>query len=441
MPIVRQPNRASLGGRPQRLVGNLRACMQFVGFDPAAQGCGWVLQVNDVHFDNTNNGQNRVIDPRVVAQLESMGSFPPDFIAVVGDVLTAYAPAFGWPADLTSGALEAGWANSDLHHLTDLAPVRMVLGNHDTPNGESPLGAYCLANIPDWFESTHWNETVGGVRFIGLSANHGGDVPSNQRTYFGQQLDALVANQDALVFVHQPAYGFASEAGLRETMLQEIAAARPSLTNRLWSAHGHQHVFSHDVFSIGSTTCVAFTNSATAPHVSSADRTTPSMTAWLCRNGQIVGAIVADLKEGAWQPWPFVSRAGAGVLTARTSGLGATVPTASYIEGSGYVRDFTTPSGPATWRDTGSWLAYVYSWTGRYVVPSGSTGFWILVSLSGAGSVALSADGVSWTTLTLGTATNQIHKVAIPAPLLSTTPLHVRILDPNGATLGGVGFY
>jgi hypothetical protein len=172
--ITKRPARIRLGGGIQRFKSrSLREAFSLCGFAPEEEGSEWVLLASDLHF--YHNGAVAVadaLDYRVSAQLAALAAMPPAACLLLGDQATGLCGSFGSALDATDGANELAAADAALAAFSSLAPTYTILGNHDTYPNESPLGAFHGAHLPVHDTGLNSTLTIGGVRFVLLSASH-----------------------------------------------------------------------------------------------------------------------------------------------------------------------------------------------------------------------------------------------------------------------------
>lgn len=203
-----------------------------------------IVQISDIHLSPTH-GFFTENWWRAVRHVNALG---PDLVVVTGD-LSINGP------DVDE---ELSFARSELERLS--APWRAIAGNHDVgdePPGQDEKQLIDLPRLRRWqreIGASHWAETVGKWRLIGLNAQ-----------LFGSGLDAEAAQADWLdgqlagdgfdnigIFLHKPLFVAATDDPAssacitpvpRERLLSAFAA---SSVRFVASGHLHCHtVLSH----------------------------------------------------------------------------------------------------------------------------------------------------------------------------------------------------
>lgn len=432
---TRQPA-AAIGGIQDWRSRSLFECMALAGFDPDEDGSEWVLLTSDIHMaENSADVKEWAEETR--RELLALAAHPPDRIFILGDILTDYVPSFGRTPVTSYGDPEAAAAEAEMHHFTDLAPVDIVLGNHDTGPQESPLGAYLASKLTDFSAGAGLNHsrTVGGVRFVALSTSHDGSLVDGQLDFLAAEI-ATLGSEDLVIGVHQPGAGRAKEP----TLIELFENISESLTNRIWMVSGHTHRHAEYCFDMGSTTMAQWQIGAGAEWVNSGDETAPSLSAMACRGGEVIARFSVDLKDGYWHYLADLDRSSPSAKYARLDGIAGETQLATYMEGE-YDDTGVFQNGPGggLWRRAGTWLSYTYDCQPKFPIPSGATVFWVLATTTPT-TMELSDDGVSWTSVSVLSSASEIYRFAIPVALQSSADLYVRWKTSGESHIGGWGF-
>ena len=416
------------------------------GFDPTAVGSDWLLVMADIHFYKSPDGvipDQTTLDPRIQAAVSATAGYAPDRIVIDGDLCSILCADMGANIDPVAGAAECAWAQVWVDWLETIAPVKIVLGNHDTPNAsEAPyVGAFMEAHI-DQFVAGYESAVLGGVRVCWVNCTSGGDFPPADLASWKADMGALTAGQEMVTFSHFPGMGDVTPA-LR-IPYESAHASYPALTNKLWSVCGHAHVFNDECYSLESSNTTVlcwYIGCGQNPDsivYASPDSTAPSIGAICLRGGAVVARMAIDCKDGYWYLWVDADRSSPTVIGERTANVGQTI-LAEYLEGE-YVRNGT--NGPTTasgsgWVDRGSWTGCAGNYVMKFTVPSAATGVFFLTDVNA--NFEMSSNGSSWTTVVPSSFGNQVLKGAIPVPLRTLSPLYLRLT--TGCNYGGCGFY
>jgi hypothetical protein len=421
------------GGQQRHVFRRLSDAMGSVGFNPSLAGSEWLLIANDIHFA-TNTFTTTDLDAGIRTELLVLAGMPaPQKVVINGDTITDYVQAFGFGPYPVYGDVEIARANAKMGQLSALAGLVTVTGNHDTGPLADPVDGYMLANAPWWTGPNHaW--TCGGVHCLATSATHDGRYNAREQAFLNAAFASINDAADILHFAHQPSIGNrVSETGVQAGLLE---ATPEGMTNRLWHVSGHAHEYNEGVYQWGDTTVVSWVCSCASPDGFNYDGTKPCLSAIACRGGEVVARFSFDAKVGLWTVWGDISRAGAPALPGRLDGLGGTA-LAEYWEGEYNRSGIILTAANTTWRETGSWMAYVSQVKAVFPIPVGATRFWVNCATAPTLMEMSNSDG-SWQTVASAGFNLSCATYNIPAGLLGG-PLYIRGTWSSG-TIGGWGF-
>ena len=441
MAIDQRTPAVTIGGSQKWRSKSLIDAMALVGFDPSVAGDEWALIATDLHcYYEGGTGVATAFDPRTVAECAVLAATPPEACLILGDVLTGFVGSFGAPADTVDGTLEATAADAALACFSDLADTYLILGNHDTPPEEDPLGTFMLANCPEHFTGLNHAVTIGGVRFVLLSTSHDGALIDGQTTFLGTELAGLTAGQECVIGTHQPgggrAYDFHCLGAIKSTVESAV------ITNPLWQICGHDHRF-------GQSNCYAMGNTTLAQQkigagggawLTFSDGTHPALCAFACRGGKVVARFAWDGKERFWHVLPSFNRSSPVPVAGQLDGVSGLTVLSQYLEGL-YDRTgrFNNAASGLTYRITGTWLAYCYDIRVNFPIPDGATKFWYVTTAKPT-TLSVSDDGATWQAITpIPDLSSGAIIFDIPAGLLSADFLHVKVTT-GGHHISAWGF-
>jgi hypothetical protein len=425
----------------------LLTAMLLTGFDPAEAGSEWALIATDIHFaaDASKHSQQWTeLAPTMVDVLDTLGPVPPDRVVIMGDIMTDFVSSFGIAKNVgytVYGDDESAWWNADAHHFTDLAPVTIILGNHDTPRNETPsFGSYALANL-DGFDSLNSSFTLGGTKWICISNDHGAAWLDGQDTYYAARM-AEVTTEEVVVCMHQPGGGRAKDWHGFRTML----TTTPAISNEAWMFCGHAHQFQDYVFEYGyGSSLVVALCGAGIEWPTFGDDSNPALTAVCCRGGEVVARFKCECDDGAWVAITEPSRATPSAVTAYYAPIDDSYTRLASYNGEShdlttFAQNEETSGGTGRWRYTGSWFSYMYNCHLAFPLPATATKFFACLTAV-PDTVEFSADGVDWTDAgALPALSDSFLVLDIPAPLQGGSDLHIRIVDATELHGSGFGF-
>jgi hypothetical protein len=430
MPYLTATTQARLGGgKAHSRFASLFDAMHSVGFDPSVSGSEWMLCLQDIHYSTDPLNHPFVLD----AELVRLAEHPPVCVVGIGDFLRDYSTAFGFGPYTVPGLLEIANANAHMPKFAALAPIKAVTGNHDAGPNENPPWSFMAANAPWWTASNH-NWVCGGVSCAAISTGNDGGCLHGQELFIRQAIESA-GDGEVAIFGHQPSFmARANEQGIKDAVMAETPEG---FTNPMWHFCGHGHEFLNVVYTLKDTTLVLWEMSATIDYPSP-DNSKCALGALACRGGKIVGRFGYDGNTAMWTVVPPPNRANATPIPGRFDGL--PYPRLStYLEGY-YDRTgkILTPVN-TTWRDTGTWMAYVGVIKVAFPIPSGATKFW----LSAAGAIATpemsNVDG-SWQAATLLSYDRQVFIYDIPVSLRAGETLYFQGNGGASLVVGGWGF-
>lgn len=430
MAIARRTPAATIGGIQRWKAKSLFDVMTVAGFDPSADGSEWVLIANDLHCAYAATvPQADSFDARIVSECAALAAHAPVAVVINGDVLTNLVSSYGNTANTTDGLLESAAVNASMPCFTNLSTVYMVLGNHDTPVDEDPLGSFMATNCDDFGDLNH-TFTAGGTKWILLSTSHDNALIDGQIDYLDTQLATANATQEIVICSHQPHGG----RGYEHQALPAIVDAIPAeMTNPIWHFSGHAHRWDQSVcFNAGSTTIASCIVSAGGTWVFSADDTLPALCAVACRGGEVVARFAWDGKDEFWHYVQDFDRSSPIDIPRQLDGVSGLTVLSQYLEGF-YDRTgrFNNAASGFTYRIAGTWLAYCYDVRVNFPIPDGATKFWY-VSTAKPTSLAISDDNSIWVPIDpIPDLSSGAIIIDIPSPLQSADYLYVR------ATTGG----
>lgn len=435
MAYQKQTPRVAVGGNVPFESPNLNdALRQSLAVDLADPEVSFTLWISDIHFQAQGPLTSK-FDVGIEQEFLNLAANPPESVVVGGDVMTSYVTSFGFGPYLVYGNPEMAKANAEMPKLARLAPLRTILGNHDTGPNESPFDSFVLANA-NWYEQPHHSWVSGGVHCCALSTTHDADLKkSGGELYLKNFIAALPDTNEVIIFIHQPSLGArVIEYGMRESLQ---AAIPETTTNLITVIGGHQHIFADALYTHGATTIHQWTVGPASSVVFNTDSSSPVMAAVIKKAGQIIARVVFNGNSCQWTVLDDYSRANPAVMVNQLDGIDGALQT-FYQQGSFTNADhIETPSGD-DWRDTGSWLASVDDMEVHFPMGALADTFFVSASAIPTGA-QMSADGDTWEDVTESLYDSNIVSFAIPVDLQAQPVLHFKATWSN-AYIGGWGF-
>ena len=431
------------GGRPNQSVTLKHALESSLNVDIA--DCEWTLWASDIHFTALAPYTTK-LDGGIVRELLALAANPPESIVIGGDVFTSYALAFGYGPYTVYGTPESVMANLHMPKFSTLAPLRCILGNHDTGPNEDPVDSFIAANSGAWYNGPHHSWTTGGgVHCIAISTSHDAALEvSGGKAYLEGVLDAITDDLPVIIYIHQPAIASVNaEYGMREGI---VAAMPAGFSNEITIVAGHNHVFNDVVYSIESTTIHQWTVGPVSPDTSlNPDGSKPCMGALILKDGAILCRAAFLARTGTWVILEDISRASPATLPVILSAVTGTIVQVTvdsvlvdyYKEGHYDRAGKIISTENAEWRDTGTWLADVDDIVVKFPLPAAADQFFVSTSRVPT-ATAMSIDGSAWTNVT-GTDSATAQNFPIPVAMQGETNLWFRGSFASGS-VGGWGF-
>lgn len=429
---------AGIGGRPFSFENkSLHTLMKAEGFDPSEPGSDWVLIVTDSHADFFV--WNSTIDPTLLALLKQLKlEGAPDQIFHLGDLLGRYVSWGATSGNTAYGLDEMQKAHVLLHHLNELAPTKLILGNHDCHPYETPLGAFMLANCR-YFPTTHYALTLGGVKHILLSSTHDGDLTAGELAFLAAELATATPTQEIAIYVHHPSGGRVSDRGVLTGIIDTIPSG---MTNKFWMFCGHDHDYGSRCFALPNSTLAQWKIGAAGAlrwmHFGPAY--CPTVAALAFKDGKLHSTYAWIGLSNQWYTQPEILRTPAPTLPRIFDGLNGQTRLATYEQGKYNNADhILNPVGASTWADNHSWLVYVVNIQLRFPIPSGATKLFIISTgdINVTGLVDFSADGVTWLAQTIPAQDREACILTIPVGLRSNPNLYIRVRNVTAISAWG----
>lgn len=420
--------------------------MGMVGFNPNKIGNAWFLIMSDIHFYKATSGtipDQTILDPRIQNACTNVANYPPTKIVINGDLCSNLCVSMGSGLSTAEGIIETGYAQPWMNWLEAIAPLKIIVGNHDTP---APIEADYVGKFLDskitQFTPGYESGIYGGVRVAWINQTNGGDVIPPDLSSWKQDVASLTPGQDMVTFHHLPSNGWVN-AGMR-TAYTSAMVVNSNLNNNFYSIAGHDHLFGEGV-SLFNESCPIYWWSISCGQVveevpsASADNTGASVSAICVSGGKVVARMAMDCKEGLWWLWKINSTTAASQLIPRDGNVTQT-SLVKYLEGE-YTRNTTngpiSSSGGSTYLNCNSWLVCTGNMVMKFTVPTQSVGMWVLND-NRTVTVGFSSDNLTWTWVQLEDVGNYAT-CSIPLALRGVSPLYVK--HTSSGNYGGCGFY
>lgn len=419
--IPRRSSNVALGGRPQQFRSkDLHQLLLASDFNPSKAGNEWALIITDTH--SNKDWVYGTIDERFLPTLELLALNPPDQVLHIGDVLTHYVE-WGFPPNPAIGAGDIQRSNALLERFARIAPLKIVLGNHDCHVGEEPLGKFMMENCR-FFNELHYSFELGGARIIMLSTTHDGDIIPSELEYLAAQLMLVSPGQDIVLMAHQPGNSRTVDWALQN----KLSAALSGVTNRLWYICGHDHDYGDARHPLALTDMQRWkVGAGTGPWVHFGPDYLPTMAAVTFSGGKLQRRYAWSGVDRMWYEYPEFNQPAPTPLRQMLSGLSAFTVLSSHFHGSFTLSDhIDNAPGATTYYDNGTWLVYCNDVKIHFPLPPTATKFFYIASTK-ASAIDLSADGSVWTSVAVPNDIDNAFIVTVPAPLLSASTIYARV--------------